>query len=105
MRKLGPGVTYSNITKMYTASLGVKTIGHYRTLEEAAKHYNEKASALFTFPILNKHHTVGEEEVPTAGTPPQVVKDVKEEEIQENSIVDESSDFDIAITQLKDMKL
>lgn len=58
---LGPGVTYSPTTKMYTAKLGVKTIGEYKSLEGAAEAYNDNAKRIFTFPILNKNHIPIEE--------------------------------------------
>ena len=59
---LGPGVSYNPTTKLYSARLGVKEIGQYKTLESAAEHYNEQARRIFTFPILNKNHVEPEPE-------------------------------------------
>lgn len=55
MKLLGIGIHYNEHTKKYEASLGKKRLGQYRTLEEAAKVYNNDARRMFAFPILNKN--------------------------------------------------
>ena len=108
MKYLGPGISYSPLTKLYTAKLGVKNIGSYRTLEEAAKHYNEKVSATFTFPILNKNYVEPEiiEETILAPQEEETAEEILDKHVPE-IVKDWASpnEFDTALDILKRMKL
>lgn len=91
---LGPGVTHSQHTKMYTAKLGVKTIGEYRTLEDAAKAYNDNAKRIFNFPILNKNHVGIEPEIVKVVELPKKKIDPPGEPVVLNEFYDNTMDND-----------
>ena len=56
------GVTYNSDTAKYEARMGQRMLGEYKSAKEAALAYNEQASKIFTFPILNKIEDTNEQE-------------------------------------------
>lgn len=85
IKPLGPGVTYSTETKKYIAKLGIKTLGQYNTLYEAAKNYNETAQRIFSFPILNRNYI--EPEI-LQNTKHAVKESLKKEQIESTKIIE-----------------
>lgn len=61
MSNFGVGISFNN--NKYIAKLGVKEIGEFDTLEEAATKYNEAVNDIFSSPIYNKNGKIPETEV------------------------------------------
>ncbi len=110
MSKTGVGVHVLPNGK-FSARVGLKELGEFETLKEAATAYNTKVSKIFAFPVYNKNGDVIQEnyegsitveEVPVEFNKP--LKDYlkqKELETQQQEVQDDSIDLNQVLDTLQ----